>query len=356
MSDREQAGLRGAVNTCVEETIFSNGIKFSITKEYRPDGKILSERHGNSDGSEWLTTRTYDDQGRLVKTTSGKSGEPGAATRYTYDDAGRSLSVTNDQNSDRTDFRYDEQGRKTAIHSFDPKTLEQHRNTAVGGSAWQAAVDGYGLPSGGTVVVLYDENDRETETQMRDANGSLVGRVVRSYDESGRITEEKPTWENPAALFQDRLPAEAQNQLNPAQQQAMTKALNALLRGQQEAGKVYSYDSQGRLTKVRESNFAFEKTTTIVYNDQGQKAEESEVFADNAVVPAGVSYSVSEEGGLIPSQPAPAEPSPRPLPEKSVIRYTYQYDSFGNWTEQTSTSGSVAGSPPGVCHRTITYY
>jgi len=174
MSDREQAGLRGPANTCVEETTFSNGCKFSTTLQYSVDGKPLSERHGNSDGSEWVTTR---------KTTSGKSGEPGAATRYTFDDAGRSLSVTNDENSDRTDFRYDEKGRKTAIYSFDPKTLERLRNTAVAGSAWQAALGGYGLPSGGTVVVLYDENDRETEVQMRDAHGEPVGRVVRSHDE-----------------------------------------------------------------------------------------------------------------------------------------------------------------------------
>jgi len=136
----------------------------------------------------------------------------------------------------------------------------------------------------------------------------------------------------------------------------MTKALNALLRGQQEAGKILTYDSQGRLTTVRETNFAFDKMTTIVYDDQGQQAEVSEVFADNSVVPDEVSYSVSEEGQLVPREPALAESSPRPLPEKSVVRYTYQYDRFGNWTEQTSTSESVAGSPPGVRHRTITYY
>jgi YD repeat-containing protein len=69
-----------------------------------------------SGGSEWVTSQTYDAEGRLVKTASDKLGEPGTESVYAYDEAGRLLSITNSpKKGNRTDFRYDEQGRKTTI-------------------------------------------------------------------------------------------------------------------------------------------------------------------------------------------------------------------------------------------------
>ncbi len=64
---------------------------------------------------------------------------------YSYDDAGRRLSITNNQNSDRTDFRYDG-GSMIEILSFDPRTIERNRNAATTGSAWDAAMGGLGVP------------------------------------------------------------------------------------------------------------------------------------------------------------------------------------------------------------------
>jgi YD repeat-containing protein len=147
MSDREEAGLRGPVRTCVQETIFPNRESvLTTTTEYSLDGKLLAVRFGNPDGSGWVTTHTYNAEGRLAKTTSGKSGESGVETLYAYDDAGRSLSIKNSQNGDRTDFHYDEQGAKRAIQRFDPKTLQRAQNSAYGGSAWNAAFAGFGVP------------------------------------------------------------------------------------------------------------------------------------------------------------------------------------------------------------------
>jgi hypothetical protein len=331
MSDRETAGLRGRVKVCVEESVYTPGRKFSTTTEFSLEGKLLTVRHDYGDGSESVFT-------------------------HSYDGAGRSLSIANDQNSDRTDFRYDEHGSMTRILSFDPKTIERYRNGATTASAWDSALDGFGVPMGGTVTILHDQNSRPIEAQVRGANGDLVTRIVRSYNAEGRVSEERPTLENASALFLERMSPEERNQVSPTQVKAMNKAMATMSRGQREGGKVYSYDAQGRVTQLRETNFVFEKTTTILYNDQGDAVEVNTTFADNTAVPAGVSFSVDEEGNLTPSTVPDAKPERLPLPPPEEVHYSYQYDSYGNWTQQTTTRGPGSGTPAGACQRTLIYY
>jgi hypothetical protein len=162
------------------------------------------------------------------------------------------LSITSNLKFDRTDFRYDEHGGMTKILSFDPKTIERNRNAATTGSAWDAALFGMGVPMGGTVTVLHDLKSRPVEAQVRDANDDLVSRIVRRYNAEGLISEERPTLENPSALFLERMSPEERSQISPAQVQAMNKAMATMSRGQRETGKVYSYDAQGRVTQVRD--------------------------------------------------------------------------------------------------------
>ena len=147
MSDREKAGLRGSVKQCTEETInpgVQGGpeIRFSQTTEYDPDGRILSTSVG-TDGSKWVTTNIYDDNGRLTKTISGNATdtahgaadptEPGTETLYTYDEAGRLLSTTKSgkEAGSKSEFHYDEQGRKTAVQHFDPETLKRAQSAGL---------------------------------------------------------------------------------------------------------------------------------------------------------------------------------------------------------------------------------
>jgi hypothetical protein len=58
------------------------------------------------------------------------------------------------------------------------------------------------------------------------------------------------------------------------------------------------------------------------------------------------------------SEIAPTAPASL-SPQESEVRYGYQYDSFGNWIEQTISSRSSPSEPfttSTVHHRTITYY
>jgi YD repeat-containing protein len=93
MSDREKAGLHGPVRTSVEETPLQDAKSHLTTTEYDPDGRLLTIRFTNSDGTGWSTAKTYDVDGRLTKTISGNSREPGVESVYTYDRAGTLLSI-----------------------------------------------------------------------------------------------------------------------------------------------------------------------------------------------------------------------------------------------------------------------
>lgn len=356
MSDREKAGLRGPVHTCVEEAVYPTG-KFSTTHTYDIDGKLLVSRSSNSDGSEWVTTWTYDSDDRLISRVSGNSGKPGLQSLDSYDDSGRLLSITNNlSKGDRINFRYDAQGRKSSIQSFAPESLERKQNTSFDGSPWAAAQLGFGVPAGGNVTTFYDQNDQPTEEQILDAEGQIVSRIVRTYGANGQLSEEKPTFENLAPVMLERMPAEQRDQMSPDQIKALSKQMAFMMAGKVPAGTTYSYDSQNRLIASRERNMIFEKTTSITYNEQGDKAEERTTYAENSVIPVGTVLSVGENGELAPSEPA-AQPQPSPpSPEPTLIRYAYQYDGYGNWTQQISSDTTHPTRPPTSRNRTLTYY
>jgi len=282
MSDREKAELRGPVKMCVYESTMPDSKKLLTKMEYSLDGKLLTTRTVQSDGSEWVTTQTYDTEGRLVKTASGKLGEPGTESVYAYDEVGRLLSITNSsEKGNRTDFRCDEQGRKTTIQTFDPKTLQSRQNSMFGGSPWDAAQAGFGVHAGGKVTTIYGENDKPTEAQVHDAEGRIVSRLVRIYDANGRIMEENQIQENPALLMVDEFSAEQQVALDDKQLEAMNKAMKSMLSGRSGTRKTYTYDPQGRVKEVRDRNFALDTVTTTSYNEHGDKSEERMTLTDN---------------------------------------------------------------------------
>jgi YD repeat-containing protein len=360
MSDREKAGLRGPVKSCVEErTALSDANKYSTTTEYSPDGRLLTSRSTNSDGSEWVRTLTYDADGRLAKTISGKMGEPGAETLYTYDEAGRLLTTNSPEKDGGMDFLYDEQGSKTTIQTFDLNTLQKAQNTSFIGSPWDAAVAaGVGVPIGGKITTIYNDKDLPTEAQVRDGQGLIVTRIVRSYDANGRIIEEKQIQENPMSLFADKFGAEGQPQPTAAQLEAMNTAMKTMLSGRNGAGTWYAYDDQGRVTEMRERNFWFEKVTITSYNEHGDKSVEVETLTNNSTFPVGVAFSMDENGALVQSNPA-AKPTELPdslFGERKASYAYHQYDGYGNWTQQTVNHESSFGEASSIFRRMLMYY
>lgn len=357
MTDHEKAGLRGPVKTCVEEVAPPTGA-ISIASEYALDGRLLTRRHTNPDGSEWLTTNLYDSGGRLTKTISGKVGEPTSESLYTYDERGRLSETTDgDGKRTRTSYHYDQQGRKTSVKTFAPEVLERYRKGIATDSLWHGAEMGIGVPTGGNVTTVYDDRDLPIEMRILDKEGRTLTGFVRTYDDNGRMLEEQEVLENPALEMAERASAEQRVEFDEERLEAMNKAMKLMMAGKNGTGKWHKYDPLGRLIEIRDRNFAVERVTTTHYNEHGDKSEERITTTDNLVIPAGVPFSIDENGVLTPNGPFPEGSSlPELVLEPNITEYRYEYDESGNWTLETAVHCVGAHESSTVRRRTLTYY
>jgi len=163
ITDRDKAGLRGAVKTVLNEQTFSgaDGQEFrtSTTTEYARDGRMLEQRNGNPDGSIWVTSYTYYPDGRLNKTVSGKLGAAAdSQTNYLYDDARRLVGVEPGDNA-KMRYQYDEKGRKSLIESYDSKPLPPNMAYAP---HWEGTDLGFVPYPGGTLTTSYNRRVRNS--------------------------------------------------------------------------------------------------------------------------------------------------------------------------------------------------
>ncbi len=356
MTDREKAGLRGPVRTCIEEIIDPTGV-VSLKCEYVADGRILGCRQTNPDGSEWLTIHTYDANGRVTKTVWGKSDDPDMVWLYSYDEDGSITESTNNEGKViRTSYHRDQQGRKTAVKTFSPAVLEQYRCGVATDSFWTAAESGIGVPTGGSVATIYDDRDLPIERRILDKEGRTLTRFVRSYDANSRILEEHQELENPALSMIEKVSAEQRAEFHQEQLEQMNKAMRLMMAGKNGTGKWYKYDPQGHLIEVCDRNFAVETVTTTSYNEHGDKSEERVTRTDNLAFRAGVPYRMNENGSF-PAQANPAEPSLPKLPLNSTTaQYRYEYDQHGNWTQQITLHRSGPNEHSAVRRHVLTYY
>ncbi len=323
-SDREKHGLHGRVKLCAEHYSLPQddnapavaARKFSSVTEYTLDGRLLSQRHKNRDGSEYVTTYTYDAAGHILKIASGVAGaEPTSWTSYSYDENGRLTGTSNSAQGDgRTTFEYDENGRKKRIQTFDPK-LHRSDVAIAADSVFQGLEFSGGVTPGGTIITLYNERDQETEAQIKNAAGELVMRVVRTFDKQGNIADEKQIMEHPEALFPEDVFKKASAEAGLSMEEAkaeMREELKKLFGPEQSLhSQSFTYDSQGRVKQKRRLIMGEDQTIELTYNEQGDQESE-------------ITRSVSRKNT------ESASTTPPMLPEYSEARYTYLYDSFGN--------------------------
>ncbi len=289
MSDRDRNGLHGPVRSCTEEsthpgTTDSEGrtypqVRFKSMTEYDAAGRIKATGNLNSDGSEWTTHYTYDASGRLLKIASGVKGQAMTETTYSYDHQGTLQSIRSGERPEhQITFRYDEHGRKTKVQSS--RAADYRPDVASGGSPFDALdMAPPNLPGGGSTTTIYDEHDRATRVEVRDAEGTIVNRAERTYDAKGRVLEEKQILDNPETM----IPAEARAKIaeqsghSPDQMREEIRAkLTELMAGHSGPYTVsYSYDDQGRPAVMRRRIFDQEDEIETTYNDQGDVSSET---------------------------------------------------------------------------------
>ena len=345
ISDREKAGLRGPVKEEIDSQTMSlpSGEKvFTTTTKYTVDGRILEKRATNPDGSEWVTSYSYYPDGRLLKIVTGNAGSTNRSeTTNLYDEQRRLVAI---KSGDKIQIRYqyDDRGRKSAIETCDSKPLPPNVAYAP---HWEGTDLGFVPSPGGKITTMYNEQGVATGAQFYDAEGNLLGHIVRKFDTEGRVVAEEQTADAP----QENLPEELQSKLNAEQM----KSVGTLMAGAQNSAISYSYDTQGRVTeRHRSGGFFGEQVTVTKYNEYGDKASERETTVmrqDTGPWWLTVTGAFIPEGKQNPPQP----------PLTSETQYTYQYDQYGNWIEQTILGRSQPGEPfrpSTVIRRKLTYY
>jgi hypothetical protein len=351
MSDRVHAGLRGPVKSSTEQSTYpkmtdaagkASEVRFELTTVYDPDGRKLTTRSRNFDGSQWVNRYEYSNSGQLLKTASGIERQALTETTYSYDPQGRLGKISTDGRGESpVFFRYDEHGGKTKIQTS--RAADYRPNMATGGSPFEAADMAPNLPDGGTTTTIYDEHDRPTEVQVRDTHGELVKRALRTYDAQGHGREEKQICDDLVTMFppENRQKLLDDSGLSADQlRQELNGQLTKLMKGQVGPYSVsYGYDSGGRLIRTHRRIFNQEDEIDTTYNEHGDTESE-------------ITRGTRPEAENEPTAPGP--PS-----SYSGTRYSYQYDKHGNWTEKTvsyRSSSDAAFQSSSAIKRSLTYY
>jgi hypothetical protein len=208
---------------------------------------------------------------------------------------GRRTEITNGPAT--LEFRFDAEGRRT--------------ETVVRRRAYRT-------------TTTYDDQDRILSSEGRKADGTLVDHIVATYDAHGNLIEKKSAIDDPASVF----PPARWAKLTPEQK----SAASAQIAAQSTCITSYAYDAQNRVIGSHDECVGGIDDRTNSYNKYGDLIEsiESRVTSN---LPNGTTTT-------------------------GVNRWSYQYDSQGNWTDSMAKVQEAGGSFTAYArtHRILTYY
>lgn len=299
ISDRERCGLHGPVKSIVEE---------------------------------WSTT-IFDRDGKILEWTGNTSGGR-SERKYVYDEGGRLLRISGSNRDHVDEFRYDDRGRKTRIRRV-PARSDGNAHGFFGMAAWFECVSkGETLNGGGTVETTYNEDDQPVEARIRDEEGTVLFRIVYTYDAAGLLGQEKLTTENislPKA-FRDQIPVE-HRAATLAQMKTQLEEISQRSGLFGHAERTYVYDDQGRIAERHMRMGPIREDLTLTYNERGDIGEATRT-----------SSGLPNGGGGVHTEPT----------LKST--HVYDYDSLGNWTSRTESSRFGEAETTHTHPRQLTYY
>jgi hypothetical protein len=353
MSDLGRWELRGPVRTLQTqfaewnlETGDWRPLKNRFVATFRSDGQLSEIEHHNPDGSVPREVRLYDEAGRLTEDQWWSNDLLTRRVLHTYGVAGRSASaVTIDADGAKSETercQYDENERKTKTVLL-PVPETSGASCSAGSCGIMFGVDGtdvaYSAPGATTSTTIYDEHDRPSEVSFYDANNALVSRVGFSRDQEGRVLSERMEFAGPGGLLGSAFDANV-----PADERAsMIELLKTVFDDQAFSVATYAYDEKGRrIQTIRRMGKLSEERVTVRYDDFDNPVEE---------VRSDVNREMRMDDGVVKTEEKPSH--------VQHVRFQYQYDSHGNWTERIVSQRLEPNAderPSNIERRTIAYY
>lgn len=323
MTDREKAGLRGAVRKVVAETFLMDyQTKAMLEKPrreetaYLGDGRLDEQIHHNPDGSISKSDYVYGDGGRLAErrwvSTTGEY-----ITRYTYDQQSRLVRVSSGSASGpettQETYSYGADGAKTKVF-FVPVIPRRPPGEGMVGihlRIEEGSELGFGAAGAATVTTVYDVSGSPRESLMHNNRHEVVGRIQYHCDPAGRILEETLEPGDVPVDVADEIPEEARAIF----QKVFT---SHFMRGR----ATHKYDEAGHeIEWTRTVGLLNTETRHTRYNERGDKV----LIQSERIDRHG---DFDQQGTEIPE-------SVKVQTYRTTTRFEYTYDDRGNWTEQT---------------------
>jgi YD repeat-containing protein len=354
MSDLARWELRGPVRTLRTHFAEWNSetgdwwpLKNRFVAMFRPDGQLSEIEHHNPDGSVPREVRVYDEGGRLTEHQWWANDVVTRRALHTYDLVGRpASSVTVDSDGTKREAelcQYDDNGRKMKVVFLPVPEGSGGASCSTGSCGTMYGVEGtdvsYSAPGATTSTTTYDEHERPSEVTFHDANNALVSRVMFSRDQDGRVLSERMEFAGPGGLLGPAIDANM-----PTDERAsLMELLKTAFEDYTFSLATYAYDEKGRrIESVRRMGKLSEERVTVRYDDFDNPVEQ---------VDLDVSRDMRMEDGAVKSEEKP--------PHVQHVRFEYQYDAHGNWTERIVLQRMEPNTderPSSVERRTIAYH
>jgi hypothetical protein len=321
-------------------------LKNRVVAIFRPDGLLSEIEHHNPDGSVPREVRLYDEGGRLTEGQWWANDVLTSRVLHTYDVEGRhssSMSVDAHGTERRAELsRYDDIGCRTKV-VFLPVPESSAESCSTSSCGMLYGIEGtdaaYSAPGATTSTTTYDDSERPSEVNFHDANNAMVCRVVFSRDEHGRVQSERMQFDRQATFFGQAIDVNV-----PTDERAsLATLLSTVFEDHTFSLATYAYDEKGRrIETVRRMGQLSEERMTCRYDDYDNPVEQVTVH---------LSRDMKIEDGAVKIEERPSH--------VQHIRFEYQYDAYGNWTERVvceRTEPNADERRSNIERRTITYY
>jgi hypothetical protein len=322
MSDREQRSLRGPVSSVISETfewdheVESVSRKSSRREEltFSPGGNLLETVFQYQDGPIQRSVRVYDEEGRLRTTKWRDSDGTEHSVETKYDEYGQAI-----RGDAEVTYSFENGCRvRTEVFTANAPGVIAGFDDSRSPSSW------IGNAAVAVAATFYDSGGRPAEMIAYDAEHVQILKVVRTYDERGRVIREESDASSPR-LFARQSGTQG-TEIPEEVMQLFARAFS-----QRPMGVSYKYDDQDRVIEQTNemSLFGYEKTVSL-YNEHGDLSRQWHYSTRQELR--------VEEGGEILAPPA----TPEKLDSETI--FSYQYDERGNWIRKEISIAHHGGS------------